>query len=242
MPRGALRRQVAAGQRHRRDERDRGRRDGDEQRGDQVGVGERRRLARAEAAREAVGDDVEALDRERQRDALGQTSQSRLRRRRPAAPTPRRRDEARQRDRRARARRSGRGPSRTPARRASTSERDHDEAGDRADAVAERRRPVVVEGGERARRDPGVDLRRRRGDEPRQQLGGARLRLRVARQQPGDGSAARRSRRDRRARAGGRARAPRSRPRAPSRPASCARANSGSTTTRSALATRTTAT
>ena len=120
--------------------------------------------------------------------------------------------------------------------------RDHDEAGDRAGAVAERGGAVVVERGERARGDPRVDLRGGRRDEPRQQLRRARLGRGVARQEPGD-RVRRRDRDDDRGHERDRERETPTQPISlPSRPASRARANSGRTTTRSALATSTTAT
>ena len=241
VPRGALGRQVPPAQRHRGDERHRRRRDRDEQRGDEVGVGERRRLARAEPAREAVRDDVEPLDRERAARRPRRAAATGRRRHRPAA---RHRGGARgaRAGCRRRALRSARGPSRTPATPWPTSEHDHDEPGDRADAVPERRGAVVVERGEGARRDPRVDLQHRGRDEPRQQRGGARLRLRVARsaaRRPQWGAAIATAASGTSGSARASAQEPTSRP---SLPASCARANSGSTTTRSALATSTTAT
>ena len=184
MARGALGRQASAGQRHRRDERHRGRRDRHEQRGDEVRVGERRRLARAEPAREAVRDDVQPLDRERQRDAFDEPSQPGSDgTARPPDSVPARKAHERDADGERSVQRQA------PAERlhAVVDHRaDHHEPGHRADAVPERRGPVVVERGEGARRDPGIDLQHRGRDEPRQQRGGARLRLRVAGQQPGD--------------------------------------------------------
>ena len=184
MPRGALGGQASSAQRHRRDERHRGRRDRDEQRGDEVGVGERRRLAGAEPAREAVRDDVEPLDREGQSDPFGQATEPGADRAAgPPDAAPARKANERDADRERPVQREA------PAERLHAvidEHRDHDEADDRAGSVPERGGAVVVERGERARGDPGVDLQRRCGDQPGQERSGARLRLRIARQQPGN--------------------------------------------------------
>ena len=74
VPRDPLRRRAAPRERHGRDERDRGRSDRNEERGDQVRVRERRAAARAETRREAQRDHIEDLQRERQRDALAEQS------------------------------------------------------------------------------------------------------------------------------------------------------------------------
>ena len=180
----------------------------------------------AETAREAVADHVEALERERQGDAL-----------RPArAAAGRRPDPGRPRPPRATSTASGHDAARSPpfsarpqpnACDAVPDERhDRDEAGDRAGGEPERGRPVVVERRERARGDTGVDLRGRRRDEPGQQLGRLVLGARAAGQHAARAREARRPRPRRPARAARRAPATTCPPRARAGPRPRARANS----------------
>ena len=102
---------------------------------------------------------------------------------------------------------------------------DHDQPGDRAEAEAERRRAVVVERRERARRDARVDLGGGGRDEPRQQLRRALASsaARSARRRP---RGARRPRPRRAGRARRPARAPTSRTRGRAARRRAARANS----------------
>ena len=143
---------LAAGERDRRDERDRGRRDRHEQRGDQVGVGERRRLARAEPAREAVGDRCRAP---------GSRTAARRPRRAAAAALRRRRRAARRRAG-ARGRASGMPSGERAVHREAPAERLH--------AVVDQRRRSRRDRRPRRRRSrarPCRSRRARRGRSPR---------------------------------------------------------------------------
>ncbi len=184
MPRDPRRRRALAREGHGRHERDRRRRDRDQERRDQVGVRERRRPAGAEPRREAVGDHVQALQRDGQCHALAKLEQ-------PAAEAA-----VRAADRAARDQRRERDPEREQAvqREAPPERHDpvvdeserQDDACDRPEGEAERRPLVVVERGQRARDEAAVDLRDRGGNDPRQQLRRLVARVRVRRQRRGD--------------------------------------------------------
>ena len=169
------RRQLAARERCRGDQRDRRGGHRHEQRGDQVGVGEGRRPAGPEAAREAVGDHVQPLEREGQRDAFGDRAQAAAgASARPAegSAAHERIDGDPERDRAVHGE--------APAERvdAMPDERtDRRDARDRAGEVAECGRRVVVERGERTRGETRIDLCSGRAREPGQQHRRARARL-----------------------------------------------------------------
>ena len=173
VPGDALAVELAAGKRDAGDQRDRARRHRDEEGRDQVRVAEGRRVARAEPAREPIPDHVEALQRERQRHALGQRAEPRR------EPPGRGSGEAA-----ARCERGDRDPhgdgavQREPPAEgddAVADERDDQpEPGDGADAERNGRRAVVVERSQRAGAETRVDLRRRRRHEPRQKRRGLR--------------------------------------------------------------------
>ncbi len=180
-----LRRQLAAGKRHRGDERHRGRGHGHQHRGDQVGVGEGRRLPRPEPAREAQADQVEPLEGERNGDPFDERPQTPPGRAvgKPGDAVERQRGERDAgRDRAV----DGEAPAEGLDAVAVDEREDRHEAEDGAGAEAERGDPVVVECRERARGKPGEDLRGGRRDQPRDQLRGARPRVVVAREQAGD--------------------------------------------------------
>ena len=179
--RRALVRERGPSQRHARDDPERGRRHRDERRGDEVGVGEARDRAGPEPAREAEADDEEGLEHDRQRRGARQLGEARADVERDTpSPIGTQHNAV-----------SGTRSVTTPFTSVPPGARDdavladppedHRQADDAPERVAGGRGAVAVEGGERARRERGVEMRDRGRDEEDESVG---RRLPRARRQP----------------------------------------------------------